>query len=42
MSEYIETTIDKFIFRVATDRLYTPEGVWALLEGNRVRIGLTD
>jgi len=42
MSEYLETTIDKFIFRVATDRLYTPEGVWALLEGNRVRIGLTD
>ena len=42
MSEYLETTIDKFIFRVATDRLYTHEGVWALLEGDRVRIGLTD
>jgi len=42
MSEYLETTIDKFIFCVATDRLYTPEGVWALLEGDRVRVGLTD
>jgi glycine cleavage system H protein len=42
MSEYLEITVDKFIFRVATDRLYTPEGVWALLEGDRVRVGLTD
>ena len=29
MPEYLETTVDKFIFRVATDRLYSPEGVWA-------------
>jgi glycine cleavage system H protein len=46
MSEYIETTIDKFIFRIATDRLYSPDGVWAFWlesQGNgRVRIGLTD
>jgi len=46
MSEYLETTVDKFIFRVATDRLYTPDGVWAFWlesEGNgRVRVGLTD
>lgn len=46
MSEYLETSVDKFIFRVATDRLYTSDGVWAFwleAEGNgRVRIGLTD
>lgn len=42
MSEYLETSVDKFIFRVATGRLYSPEGVWALAEGGRVRIGITD
>ena len=30
MPEYLETTVDKFIFQVATDRLYTAEGVWVL------------
>jgi glycine cleavage system H protein len=46
MSEFLETTVDKFTFRVATDRLYTREGLWVLrMEaegGNRVRVGLTD
>jgi glycine cleavage system H protein len=42
MPEFIETTIDKFIFRVANDRLYSADGVWARLEGNRVRVGVTD
>jgi len=42
MPDYLETTVDKFTFRVATDRLYSREGVWALAEGKRVRIGLTD
>lgn len=42
MSEYLETTVDKFIFRVATDRLYSSEGVWVLAEGSRVRLGITD
>ncbi len=42
MPEYLATTVDKFTFRVATDRLYTHEGAWALAEGRRVRIGLTD
>jgi glycine cleavage system H protein len=40
--EYLETTIDKFVFRVAADRLYSSEGVWALREGDKVRVGLTD
>lgn len=46
MPEYLQTTIDKFTFRVAKDRLYTPDGVWVFWlqpEGpNRVRVGLTD
>ena len=42
MPDYLETTVDKFTFRVATDRLYSREGVWALAEGKRVRVGLSD
>jgi glycine cleavage system H protein len=44
MPQYLETTADKFTFRVATDRLYTPEGIWILEEPGtqRVRIGLAD
>ena len=44
MTEFLETTIDKFTFRVATDRLYSPEGLW-VLHGpgdKRVRIGVSD
>lgn len=42
MPNFLESTVDKFTFRVADDRFYTPEGVWALEEGNRIRIGLSD
>ena len=42
MPEFLETTVDKFTFRVATDRLYTREGVWALVAGNHVSVGLSD
>jgi len=42
MPQYLEVTVDKFTFKVATDRFYTREGVWALVESNRVRIGLSD
>lgn len=42
MTEYLEKAVDKFIFRVAADRLYSADGVWALAEGNRVRVGITD
>jgi glycine cleavage system H protein len=43
MPGYLESTSDKFTFRVATDRLYSPEGLWILPEqARRVRIGLTD
>ena len=42
MTEFLEVTVDKFTFKVATDRFYTREGVWALPEANRVRVGLSD
>jgi len=42
MTDYLETIVDKFIFKVATDRLYSSEGLWAQAEGNRIRIGLSD
>ena len=42
MSDFLETTVDKFTFKVATDRFYNAEGVWAKEENGRVRIGLSD
>ncbi len=42
MPEYLETKVGKFTFKVVVDRLYTPDGVWALAHGNFVRIGLSD
>ena len=44
MPKYLEMTADKFTFRVATDRLYSPEGVWVLPEpgSTRVRVGVAD
>ncbi len=46
MPEYLETTVDKFTFKVARDRMYTRDGVWVLPgegpDGTTVRIGLTD
>jgi glycine cleavage system H protein len=42
VSDFLETTVDKFTFRVATDCFYNQEGVWAREENGRVRIGLSD
>jgi glycine cleavage system H protein len=42
MPDFLELTIHKFTFRVATDRFYSAEGIWAKLDGRYVRIGLTD
>ncbi|MCX6576291.1 MAG: glycine cleavage system protein H [Candidatus Aminicenantes bacterium] len=42
MIEFLETRVDKFIFKVAKDRYYSQEGVWAKGEDGRVRIGLSD
>ncbi len=43
MPDYLETMVDKFTFKVATDRLYTSQGVWIRLEDTgRVRLGVSD
>ncbi len=42
MAEFLEFTLDKFTFKVATDRFYNPEGVWAKADGNRITVGVSD
>jgi glycine cleavage system H protein len=42
MRGYLELTVDKFTFTFATDRLYSPEGLWVKEEAGAVRIGLSD
>jgi glycine cleavage system H protein len=42
VDHYLETTVDKFVFRVAADCLYRPDGVWVQSQGSRIRVGLTD
>ena len=42
MTDYLETQVDKFTFKVPTDRYYNSFGVWAKAEGNHIRIGLSD
>jgi glycine cleavage system H protein len=40
--EYLQATVDKFVFRVPRDRRYSDADVWAKREGDRMRVGLTD
>jgi len=40
--KFLEITFDKFIFKVATDRSYSREGLWVLQDGNHIRIGISD
>jgi len=42
MSDYLETSIEKFIFKVATDRFYTPEGLWIKYKDDVIQLGVTD
>jgi glycine cleavage system H protein len=42
MSDYLEYTLDKFTFKVATDRFYTAEGVWAKADGDQITVGVSD
>ncbi len=43
-TEYLETTVDKFIFRVKVGYLYSEVGVWVDYDSSRnaARCGLTD
>jgi glycine cleavage system H protein len=42
MQDYLEFQVDKFIFKVLSDRLYSEEGLWVMLEDQHVRIGISD
>jgi glycine cleavage system H protein len=42
MTEFFETSVDKFTFRVAKDRFYNAEGVWVSIDEGQARIGLSD
>jgi glycine cleavage system H protein len=42
MTPFLETTVDKFTFRVDPTCFFNSEGVWARVEGTRARLGLSD
>lgn len=42
MTEFLKTTVDKFIFKAATDRLYTADHLWVKEVAGGMRIGLSD
>ena len=42
MPEFLETTVDKFTFKVATDRLYTDSHLWVKWENGLAYIGVSD
>ena len=42
MSEFLEATVDKFTFKVATDRLYSDDHLWLKMADGMISIGLTD
>ncbi len=41
-SDFLETTRDKFIFRVKTSYLYHPDECWVKGDGGLVTVGVTD
>ena len=42
MSEYLQTVFEKFELRVRKGYYYTEDGLWASVEGTKVRVGVTD
>ena len=42
MSDYLEFRVDKFIFKIELNRLYSDEGLWVRLENRHARIGISD
>jgi len=41
-SVFLETTVDKFVFRVRRDCWYSEFGVWVHLEDGSARVGVSD
>ncbi len=42
MEGFLETTYDKFIFRVKEGYLYSKEDFWAKIDGNSALVGISD
>ncbi len=42
MTEFLETTYDKFVFTVKVGNLYNRQDFWAAVDGNVATLGLTD
>lgn len=42
MSEFLETTHDKFLFKVKTGILYSKDDFWVEIQGDQAVIGLSD
>lgn len=42
LNKYLQTVFDKFELRVRRECYYTEEGLWASVEGNKVRVGVSD
>jgi len=42
MAEFLETTYDKFIFKVKTGCLYTDDDYWVNIQGTVATVGVTD
>jgi glycine cleavage system H protein len=42
MVDYLEFQVSKFMFKVATDRLYSDEGMWVKTGDRLVEVGITD
>ena len=42
MDDYLEFQVGKFIFKVATDRLYSDEGIWVKSGDGLAEVGISD
>jgi glycine cleavage system H lipoate-binding protein len=42
LATFLETTVDKFTFRVDPTCFFNSEGVWVRFEGKLARLGLSD
>ena len=42
MADYLEYTLDKFTFKVATDCMYSPAGVWVREGEGGLVVGVSD
>jgi glycine cleavage system H protein len=41
-ADFLETTVDKFVFQVKTGCWYSEAGLWVLLQDGLARVGLSD